>query len=259
MIPKIIWQTYKTRYEDLPTRAKECSQLWQTMNPDYQYGYMDDVEMINFVKGYYGQDMVDLINSFKVPVMKADLWRILVIYQFGGIYSDIDTYPTRPIDQWLPLDKNFVAAVEHGTHYAQWAFMASPKSPITKSILDVIIERCQNIDYGMKEFIHYHTANDAFTEGIRRYLKLPNLDHECIGMNMVNNCFDGFIQNETLTYHLNKNIKDAGFYCFGGTEWDAFTKGYIVHEFGSVFWNRDEYQSWGAHPLIDPKRGVREQ
>lgn len=256
-IPKIIWQTYKTDYKDLPEKAKNCSDTWKNLNPDYQYMYMNDEEVFNFTEEVYGKKMLNLMKSFKVPVMISDLWRVLVIYHFGGIYSDIDTRLTEPLDDWLDRDKKFITAIENGLHYTQWSFMAEPKSPIVKSILDTIIERCGKIDYNMPDFVHYHTANDAFTEGIRRYLDLPRLSHDCEDIKTKNNCFHGLLQKEALSYTENKNIVEKGFFCFSGKEWDTFRGGKIVHEFGSYYWKNDgDYQSWILNPIAEKSRNV---
>jgi mannosyltransferase OCH1-like enzyme len=253
-IPKIIFQTYKKRYTSLPEKAKQCAKKWQELNPTYEYRYFSDIDVYRFVEQYYGLDMLKLMKSFKVPVMKSDLWRILVIYEFGGIYSDIDTEPVEPLDNWIDLSKNFIVGIENGLHYTQWTFMAKRKSPIVKSILDVILERCENIDYSKKDFVHYYTANDAFTEGIRRYFDLPNLQHECHTMKTTFNCECKFLQDEAKKYYKNKKMIKEGFFCFSGKDWDAFRTKKIHHYFGSNFWQGSNYQSWLQNPLAMESR-----
>lgn len=256
MIPKVIWQTYKTTYDELPEIAKVHAEEWQRLNPDYQYNYLSDDDVCAFTEKYYGKKMLKLLQSFKVPVMKADLWRILVIYEKGGIYSDIDTAPTVSLDSWIDTSRSMIVAIENGIHYTQWSFMAEPKNPIIKSILDVIVERCQNIDYNKKDLVHYYTANDAFAEGIRKYFNLPSLKHECRDMNLKKNCNCGYLQKEALTYKNNKKMIKERFYCFSGDEWATFTTGKIVHYFGSFFWKDEglDYQSWLNNPIAEKSR-----
>jgi hypothetical protein len=254
-IPKIIWQTYKTDYEDLPTEAKNHSMAWRNLNPEYQYAYMNDEEMYAFTEKIYGKEMLDLMKSFKVNVMKADLWRVLVTYHFGGVYADIDTYPKVPLREWIDLDKNFIVAIENDLHYTQWVFMAAPKSPILKSVIDTIVERCQNIDYDMPEFVHYHTANRAFSEGIRKYLGLPNINHDCPTWETTKNCYCGYLRNEALGYEKNQKIIDEGFFCFSGEDWNTFRDGRIYHSFGSQNWKDSNYDRWVANPLAAKSRG----
>lgn len=35
--------------------------------------------------------------------MKVDVWRILVVFKFGGIYSDIDIHPTVVVNETYPI------------------------------------------------------------------------------------------------------------------------------------------------------------
>jgi hypothetical protein len=37
--------------------------------------------------------------------MKIDVWRILVVYKFGGIYCDIDMHPTAVVNETYPITK----------------------------------------------------------------------------------------------------------------------------------------------------------
>jgi hypothetical protein len=51
--------------------------------------------------------------------MKIDIWRILVVYMFGGIYCDADMYPTELMTETFPItssdDSLFLSdAVSHG-------------------------------------------------------------------------------------------------------------------------------------------------
>jgi mannosyltransferase OCH1-like enzyme len=257
-IPKIIWQTYKTDYDSIPIKAKTYAIKWQILNPSYEYNYFTDEDIYKFIEEYYGQEMLELAKSFKVPVMLSDLWRILVIYQFGGIYADIDTEPTDPLDNWLDLSKNFVVAIENGLHYVQWAFMAEPKSPIVKSILDTVLERCKEIDYTKKEFIHYYTGPNVFTEGIRKYFKLSDISHSCKKMEFEKNCFCDILQNEALGYENSQKMIDSGFFCFSGKDWDIFRTGKIHHHFGSYFWKNTDYDSWLENELAKKSREVNE-
>lgn len=41
-------------------------------------------------------------RSFPLGVMRADFWRLAILYVHGGLYSDVDTRCIRPVHQWLP-------------------------------------------------------------------------------------------------------------------------------------------------------------
>lgn len=257
LIPKIIWQTYKTSYENMPEYAKDATKTWQDMNPDYEYRYMSDDQVYDFVLDNFGQDMLDLIKSFKVPVMRADLWRYLIIYVYGGIYADLDTLSQAPIEDWIPDDASMVIAPENDLHYVQWCFAATPKHPAIKSVINLVLERCsEEIDYTMPSFVHYYTANDVFTEGIRRHYDLPDLKHDCVDMNTHFNCWCGYLREEALTYKNNKKMMEDKIFCHSGEDWDMLREKKAVHHlFGSQNWKDGTYQRWVKNPLAAKSRG----
>ena len=49
---------------------------------------MDDVEVKKFFEETFSDEYVTMFNELPVPVMKADLWRIAIIYVYGGFYYE---------------------------------------------------------------------------------------------------------------------------------------------------------------------------
>lgn len=255
MIPKIIWQTYKTKFEDLPFNPAVEAKKWKEMNPDYEYKYFDDDDVYNFIEQEYGVEMLDIVKSFKVPVMMADLWRYLVIYKYGGVYADIDTECKKPLSEWLNTDLNMIIAPENGIHYVQYFFAAEKESPVIKSVIDLIVQRCKNVDYEMKEFVHYHTGPAAFTDGIRAYFNLRSLNHRCKYIHSNNhNCFHKFLTREATLYKQNIKMVNEKFFCYSGEDQDMFKHGNVRHHFGSHYWKDTDYQSWVEDPIAKKSR-----
>ena len=121
MIPKILWQTHKWEYEDLPYPFRDHSLGWQKMNPDWEYRYVSDnmaIEMIKEFSEEWGEDLLEIYerilsdNVFYdgnggATAHKADLWRYLTLYTYGGIYVDMDTECIKPLSS-LNLNYKFV-------------------------------------------------------------------------------------------------------------------------------------------------------
>lgn len=255
MIPKIIWQTYKTsKFDNLPQNALLKSITWKNLNPDFEHKYFNDDDIYNFVKEEYGQEMLDLMNSFKVPVMKADLWRYLVIYKYGGVYADIDTECKKPLNEWFDLDKNMIVAPENGLHYVQYFFAAEAKSPVIKSVIDILVKRCSKINYDMPHFVHHYTGPGVFTDGIRSYFNLKSISHNCSQLQLHNNCFHRYLQNEAKLYKSNAKMTKEKFFCYSGDDEDMFKEGNVRHYFGSHYWKDEGYQSWIEDPLAKKSR-----
>ena len=48
-----------------------------------------------------------MIQKLKLGIMKVGIWKLCVLYLYGGIYADTDTRPLKPIDKWdlYPFDE----------------------------------------------------------------------------------------------------------------------------------------------------------
>ena len=48
-IPRVIRQTHKGRFSQLPQKFAEASRLWRALNPEYAYAYYGDDAMRSYV------------------------------------------------------------------------------------------------------------------------------------------------------------------------------------------------------------------
>ena len=139
MIPKIIWQTYECSYNELNFKALECSNSWKQVNPKWEYRYISGKEREEFVLKNFGMEWHNIYTSYSVNVLKADLWRYMCLYIYGGLYSDLDILCKKPIESWLDLDLNFVVSEEpDNPGYTQMIFASSPKSIFLENLLNDI-------------------------------------------------------------------------------------------------------------------------
>ena len=72
----------------------------RAMNPEYEYRFYDDADMVEFIKSNYDPDNpFDYFNRInpKYGAARADLFRYLLIYKCGGVYLDIKSSVTRPL------------------------------------------------------------------------------------------------------------------------------------------------------------------
>lgn len=87
MIPKVIHQIWVGPY-DIPERERISSDTIKNNHPDYEYHLWTDKNM-----PYIPDQLKELYESMYKKsdfVYCADMVRLLVIYQYGGYYFDID-------------------------------------------------------------------------------------------------------------------------------------------------------------------------
>ena len=97
-IPKNIYLSYKTK--DIP---EYIIKNWIALNPDYNVILYDNIDCIEFLLKYFGQEYVDIFNYIKDGPIKCDFWRICILYQFGGVYCDIDVEPLVSINSIINM------------------------------------------------------------------------------------------------------------------------------------------------------------
>ena len=130
-IPKTIYMTYKDK--SVPQKVLD---RWKKLNPDYNIVFHNNTDGYNYILKEYGQDFADFFNEIEFGPIKADFWRLCILYKEGGIYSDIDLVPYIPISEFIPKDITFctlIAAYNDGK--MTQSFIASTKG-------NLIIKKC---------------------------------------------------------------------------------------------------------------------
>lgn len=182
-IPKIIWQTYKDDLETTSIQLQKCVNSWKVNNKDYEHRYYNDNDAAELILKDFGQEWYDLFMNVPLGVIRADIFRYLVIYKYGGIYSDIDTICRVPIDTWITgpakyeKDYNAIFAAEIVgkdikvvDRICQWTFASAPNNPIFKNIVDNVFNALKNVDWSkvdnVVDTIHYVTGPNIFSYSI---------------------------------------------------------------------------------------------
>jgi hypothetical protein len=192
-IPKIIWQTYKTK--NLPIDAKNARQTWIDKNPEWDIKLFDDNDIEQYILEYWDDRMHKFYKALPIGVMKADLWRYLILTTHGGVYADIDSICKIPINTWISdlnisTQKNIlVFGLENNIHFCQWTILSTPNHDAMKYICEYILINFEKngIDIKRNHFVHATTGPGIWTDAIRAYLNLNQNESPDIILNMYNN------------------------------------------------------------------------
>lgn len=87
IIPLTIYQTWHTK--NLPPKMRERVELLKRQNPRFEHFLFDDEECREFIKNNFNEDVLNAYDNLIPGAYKADLWRLCVLYIYGGIYMDI--------------------------------------------------------------------------------------------------------------------------------------------------------------------------
>ncbi|KAF2200391.1 alpha-1,6-mannosyltransferase Och1 [Delitschia confertaspora ATCC 74209] len=163
VIPKKIWQTWKTGPLTMEQRDLDTAKTWVEKNPKHRYEVLTDENALEYVEFHYGPhglkrpDIVQLYKDIQITIIKADLLRYLVMYAEGGVYADIDVECLRPLNRFIPEryteeEVDMIIGVEidepnfsnhpilgpKSKSFCQWTFAAKPRLPVLMRLIENI-------------------------------------------------------------------------------------------------------------------------
>ncbi len=110
-IPQNIFQTWKTKDPALMERPmRRWIATWPAQNPDWRVEFCDDDDCLDLIKTYFPDHLETYLAL--TPVERSDLWRLLVVLQHGGLYSDADTICRTPLSDWIQPDDEAVIGID---------------------------------------------------------------------------------------------------------------------------------------------------
>lgn len=159
-IAKNFFQTYP-KLDSLSVDYLENFKKIQVENPEWDCRIYDDAAVDALFSDFFSPDQCKLINKInpKYGVVKADLFRYVAIFKYGGVYLDIKSTLNRPLDQIIKpehtlllsqwrnrLGEEFSGVGLHpellrvpGGEIQQWHVVAQAKHPLLKLVIDRVL------------------------------------------------------------------------------------------------------------------------
>ncbi|CAK9022434.1 unnamed protein product [Durusdinium trenchii] len=154
-IPCIIHQTWKKH--QLLGKQHRWVGSWKSLNPSCEHRLWNDTEIALLAKTKSPKVIWPIWDGL-TPIEKTDVFRYLVLYEYGGYYSDIDVTSMKPIAEYpVPKDASMIVGYEFGhrfpedarientlartEQFEQWFLASAPKSPMLKRCLEMIREK----------------------------------------------------------------------------------------------------------------------
>lgn len=245
MIPKKIFQTYKTKYDDLPylndskTNLKGLTESWFYKNPDYEYYYYDDELILKTLKQEDEILYKCILECDKIGkgagAMKADIFRYFIIHKYGGFYADIDTVCKQPIDSWLDESHKIVLSPEDNSeNFQQWFIGAEKGHPVLTEVLkNVKIAFGKGIDTSDPLFVLWTTGPKIWTRAILKVLGVEG---------------ERMLRERSESFNMLPKAQELGIHIYPDYKYFRNPEGVVHHLYGSMEWKNDSsYSSWQKH------------
>lgn len=166
-IPKIIHQTWKT--SDIPEQWKTSTSEWKRLHPDWTYILWTDDMNDRYISKFY-PEFIEIYRAYEYPIQRADFIRYIILYDFGGMYCDLDMFPKQNIEHVLTAKMNYFVFSSNNMicNYIQNCFMVSPrKSMIMKDIQTYIKNLIPQMAWSMsKHFTVINTTGSVMISNV---------------------------------------------------------------------------------------------
>lgn len=127
LIPKIIHQIWLGK-RPIPTQIQSYMQSWKTYHPDWKFILWTEDNLIPLQNQELYNQVIDLRQ-------KADIVRYEVLYQYGGIYVDIDMECFKNIEPLLQ-GVEFFLGTEDDLYLSNELMAVTKKHELIKELLD---------------------------------------------------------------------------------------------------------------------------
>ena len=128
-IPKKIWIYWAEGWENAPAIVKLCRDSWIQRNSEWEVVLLDESNLSRHIE-------LDSIVDKKTmsQVWKADIIRLHLLEQYGGVWADATTFCATPLDGWLGSVSvsGFFAFDKQKTTLASWFLVAEKDSLILR-------------------------------------------------------------------------------------------------------------------------------
>lgn len=118
--------------------------------PSHSIYFHDDEAVKRLTDNPISQRAFPLLNETLKCVTngstRSDLWRYLILYLYGGIYSDIDNSPSWKLDEnTISSQDDFFTVLESLGIVTQYFIASSPGHPLMKLSLNAALQRLRGI------------------------------------------------------------------------------------------------------------------
>lgn len=97
VIPKIIHQTWKDENIPHDMFKGEWVDSWKHLHPSWEYKFWTDADIKEFMETKF-PDFMDRFNAYPKNIQRVDAFRYFVLYEYGGLYADLDFECLRKFD-----------------------------------------------------------------------------------------------------------------------------------------------------------------
>ncbi len=194
-IPKTIHQILLDKRHVEPCISDNIARL-QALNPGWRHVLHGNDDIQQFIGMHYGSDVLNAYNSINplYGAARADVFRYLLMGQEGGVYLDVKSGCSQPLDSFIRSDDELLLArwnnqpgecfegwgrhIDEGvpSELQSWHIICRPGHPLMQAAIDTVLYNLRNYNmraHGVGKFGVLRTTGPlAYTRAIEPLLAL---------------------------------------------------------------------------------------
>lgn len=154
-VPRIIHQIWINDTHLDPNNKRPIPAIWHKgiakwkALPDTIHLLWDDVMVWEFLRGKY-PSFIKLYLSYPYLIQRADMIRYLILYEFGGVYCDLDLYPAdneKNIFNFLTHSAPSFVASANSDCFTNALMASPPGSPLMRELMNGLKHKMENMPW----------------------------------------------------------------------------------------------------------------
>lgn len=147
-IPKLIFQVTTNRKGQYKPLLHKCGTLSRIMNPNWKYYGIPLDQIKPATQKLKESQALKALNTLRPVAYQIDLFRLVILYHFGGVYTDTRLTPVVSYEELLPKTGGVIVDDADRIGFYN-AFLAFPKhSILARAGIQQIIVHVQQRYYG---------------------------------------------------------------------------------------------------------------
>ena len=154
----------------------DALQTWEAVFPNYNFFFHDDSAVDTFLADTdWTPDFPLLRTALKCVqkgAMKVDIWRVLILWKYGGFYSDADVVPfaQRVTEDLIDNKVSFFSFSDTYHRTSQWSFAMSPGHFIGNATMFEIVKNILELENIAFPQLVFTTGPFPLWLGFRKFL-----------------------------------------------------------------------------------------
>jgi GR25 family glycosyltransferase involved in LPS biosynthesis len=196
--PKVIYMCDKTL-----EFIEKYSQNWKKLNPDYEIALFDNKLCEEFLEKEFSYLHKEIFKYIPDGPIKADFWRLCVLYKNGGVYIDADNEPLLPLRDFIESNVDFVTC---SSYWDKMNFNFNPNFIIAKAGEKILKDSIDLYIHWYKTKKRYNYWDWSIMKVFTEVIKIKNFNKKDGIYNINNKKIQIIREVEGVNHHDDHNI-----------------------------------------------------